>query len=588
MRQHRALPAAVLLACLFGTAGPRAQEPAPAGDEPRPSSLTEEVTVRLIQVPILAKNRNGEPITDLTAEEIRVKDRGEKMKVAFLEPLAREEAADPLPPTRLFIDAPGGWEAVSESTDYEPRYVTILVDMEHDPGLRRDEAMEDTIRFVRERMVPGTRIAVFTYVGEVHQELLFSSDPDAVASAIRSAYGRMGRADVDMRGRVRELVRQMQDCVSETGAFVNTASEACVEDVAMLYADERKPRTADFYEALDGMIRVLGGLQGRKVVFAISHGVASDPTAEVAEALRAAIGNTEQVANLVQYLGFSEGARMEMDRVIDVALREGVTIHFMDRMPAPTWDTGANQMEAFRPGARPAYAAYTAAQMDLEEIAVNTGGSFVADTHVFEGLSYAMDLEAGAYLLGYYTDHYLSAKQMRKVKISTARRGVRISHRRGSYDLPTVSDVVGKFRVGEIKPPKPAAEGEKRAPGNSFIPFQVVADPRGLGYETVGNGVHASFTVHIQIQDAKSRVVADGFRFLNHAYPLGAWESGEIEPIVINGWAELPPGRYSLHAEIHNPVNGHRGELLQILEVPAEAPAAAPDVTPAAAPPSEE
>ena len=357
-----------------------------------------------------------------------------------------------------------------------------------------------------------------------------------------------------------------------------------MRDVAMLYVEERRPRSQGYFDALEGLIRVMGGLQGRKVVLALSHGVAADPTAEIAEAMRAVVGNTDQVANMIQYLGFSEGSRLEMDRVIDLALREGVTFHFVDRNPVPTWDSGASQMEAHRPAARPYQAAHVAAQMDLEELAVNTGGSFVADTDVFEGMSYAMDLEVGAYLVGYYTDRFLTAKQMRKISITTSRKGVRLSHRRGSYDQPSVSDVVGAVRLGSISAAKEDASEKQQQPSrNSFVPFQIVADPRGIGYETVGKGVHASFTLHVQVLDAKGRIVADGFRFLNHAYPLDVWESGEVEPVVINGWAELPPGRYSLNALIRNPVNGRKGELVQVIDVPRPSPApvsAQPDDAP--------
>jgi hypothetical protein len=243
-------------------------------------------------------------------------------------------------------------------------------------------------------------------------------------------------------------------------------------------------------------------------------------------------------------------------------------------MAQPSWDTSASQMEAFRPGARPMQVAYSAAQMDLEEIAANTGGVFVADTNVFEGLGSAMDLETGAYLLGYYVDQYLSLKRMRKVSISSTRKGVRIAHRRGMYDQPVVSDVVGAVRVGSITTAKSGGREENAATQNAFVPFQIVADPRGLDYEEVGQGVHASFTLHVQIQDSDGRVVADGFRFLNHAYPLDVWQAGEAEPILINGWAELPPGRYVMTSAIHNPVNGRQGEMTKVLVVPAPEPAA--------------
>ena len=53
-----------------------------------PPDTQERVVVRLVQMAILAKDRRGAPIDDLVANEIVVKDRGRKMRVAFLEPFA--------------------------------------------------------------------------------------------------------------------------------------------------------------------------------------------------------------------------------------------------------------------------------------------------------------------------------------------------------------------------------------------------------------------------------------------------------------------------------------------------------------------
>ena len=89
-----------------------AQEPSetpPQGEQPRPSGVTERVQVRLVQVPILARDRQGRPVVDLTAEELTVKSGGDRKRVAFLDSM-RPAAVDamPLPEVRLSIDAPGG------------------------------------------------------------------------------------------------------------------------------------------------------------------------------------------------------------------------------------------------------------------------------------------------------------------------------------------------------------------------------------------------------------------------------------------------------------------------------------------------
>lgn len=557
------------LAGLASSSGGDREEKQERAETALPSGVTEEVVVRLVRSPIVATDRKGRPITDLTAEEIRVKDRGRVRKVAFLEPLLKGPATEPLPKTFLFLDVPGsGGGALSESGSTEPRYIAIVIDVENDPPLGRMKATDEAVRFVRERVSAESRVAVFSYTGEIHQEILFTpGDNEEVAYAVMRAFGRPGRPKVDLRARIRELVSEFRDCVTDEGAFIATASDRCLRDVATVYADQLRPAAKDYLSALEGIVRMMGGLAGSKVIYALSHGVSTDPTAELAEAMRAVLGPTSQINDMIQYLGFGEGARLEMDRFLELVLREDVVFHFVDRTAAPSADFHASQAHANQPGTRPTLAAHVAAQNDLEEIATTTGGTFTAETDVFEGLSEALSLEAGSYVVGYYVDELLSRKQMRKISIRATRKGVKVAHRRGSYDQRPLNEITGEVLIGPASAAKSRRSIELGLSEHSFVPFQIVADPRGIRYEPSGDDAVASFTLHVQLRDAAGRVVADGFRFLNHSYPLRVWKSQAIEPIRINGWVELPAGSYQLVARFRNPANGRHGELVQALEV---------------------
>ena len=104
-----------------------------AAPTPSIAPVTQErVVVRLVQMAILAKDRRGAPIDDLVADEIVVKDRGHKMRVAFLEPFAREPSPGEIPDVRLFVAAPGSEEQTTRSTNAAPQYLVLLVDVEHD------------------------------------------------------------------------------------------------------------------------------------------------------------------------------------------------------------------------------------------------------------------------------------------------------------------------------------------------------------------------------------------------------------------------------------------------------------------------
>ena len=561
-------------------AGPLAGQTAP--DEPIETGKEEILEVRLVQIAILARDRQGRPVEDLTAEEMTVKDRGDKLRVAFLDPFVDTTLdQEPVPEVRLYIGAPGGWEGVQVSTDTQPQYVVFFVDVENDQKLKRDEALDDMIRFTQEQLGPAYRAAVLSYNGEINLEVTFTQDQQAVIAGLHRAFGRSPRPDTDLRDRVRNLLTEMEECDVGDGtaySFHKDADMECLRGIALQYADERRPGAKDYLSALESLIRFVSGLKGRKTVLAMSHGTAVDPVTEVVEAMKAIYGNTEQLATMrLDMVG--EGARIEMDELMNLALSQQVTLHFIDRNSAPSGDFGASNNYGFMPNARPMLAAFVAPQMDLEEMAVHTGGVFIpSPDSLYRGLKRAMDLEKGGYTLGYYVEEYLSPKRLRKVSIDTSRRGVRIFHRRGYYESQSrAPKLSGGITTGA---PVPIEEDGREG---FFYPIRLSVSPLELGYQVQGDSASATVALHVQVEWWNGRVLTDSYHFMNHAYPRELWEAKDIEPITINGWVELPPGKYRLVATLTNVVTGFGGEVFTEVDVP-EAPRGPTAVS--AAPPS--
>jgi VWFA-related protein len=577
---------AVTLSVALRTSGaPGAQQSdaaqTPAEEQPPlPSAQVEKVEVRLVQIPVIAQDRNGRPITDLTTDEIVVKEGGQKLKVAFLDPFVSEvERPGPDGQVRLYVGAPGGWDGVVTSAPGDPRYMVIFIDIENDQKLTRPEAMQDVLQFVDEELDPSFRTAVMSYDGEVHQEVTFTSDKDAVRTGVQRAYARTSRPQLDLTARIQGLIRELQQCeVGESTSydFERPADETCLRTVALQYADEHRPQSEDYVHALEGVVRYAGGLKGRKSVLAVSHGVAVDTTTEVLEAMRAYYGNTEQLANLQLYIMAGEGARVEMDELMALAVQQQVTLNFVDRTSAPSGVSGAREMGMPTPGARPYQAAFEAAQTDLEEIATHTGGVFRSTPQdLLRGLKQAIALEAGGYMLGYYVEEYFSPKRLRRVNVDTTRKGVQLVHRRGYYSQPTYSDTFrGSFTLGAPL----RLEGDGR-PGQ-FQPFTIVVDPKSLGYSDTGAGeALANLTLHVRVETFEGRPLADSYHFLTHSYPIELWNAADIEPMMISGWAELPPYDYRLVAVVRNARSGIGGEVSTTLSVKASPPAPSASTT---------
>src|SRR5207344_696080 len=119
--------------------------------------------------------------------------------------------------------------------------------------------------------------------------------------------------------------------------------ESCMESVVYDYGDEVRPRAESFLTALEAVVRYAAGLDGRKSAVIVSHGVAVDASTELREAMHAIFGDTPQLAQATLQSMSGEGARHQLDDLLDLAIRSEVTLHFVDRTQVPPGTGTARQ-----------------------------------------------------------------------------------------------------------------------------------------------------------------------------------------------------------------------------------------------------
>lgn len=564
-------PWRLLLASCLAAGAAAAQEP----PEQEAAALGEEIHVNLLRMPILARGRGNQPVRDLRPEDLEVKLAGRALEIAYLEPFIEKRTEEPLPDVRLHLELPGGGQEVVTSGEAEPGHIVFFIDVENDQKLGKPRAASQLARFVTTELDPTYRAAVLAFDGQIHVEQSFTADRRVVADAIRRAFDRPPRPQLDLRARIFQLVDNLEECVVERGAFVHRASEDCVRTLVLNYAAEQKLHADDYLVALEGLVRYVSGLQGRKSVVAVSHGISMNPAPELVEAVKAVIGPaTEQLSLLEMELRTGEGVRFARNALIDLALENDVTLHFVDRTIEPAGDTSARLPHALQVGARPIHVAFTAPQWDLKEIAENTGGIFVSSADLFDGAKEIMDIEQGGYYLGVYTDHRVPRDELSKIRVRAQSRGVRILHQRGVYKRSEAEklarDIRGRIALGRpYRAPSPERDRVR-------VPFQLALHARDIGYEVQRDAALTNFTVHFLVEDDASRRLVDAYHFVNHALPRAEWDAEALQPIVIDGWVELPVGAYRLVAVVRNPKLDKEGEIRQPLEV---APGSAAEAT---------
>lgn len=544
------------------------QGAAPQEEPPPDIVFEEEIRVRLVTIPIVAQDRQGRPVTDLRPDELEIREGlFRRYEVDFLTPFFEpgEERQD-LPRVRLFLEIPGSPADVVETTRQDPRYLILFLDLENDYHLQRPQTMEALVRFLDEELDPAYRIAVMTYQGRLDLALPFTQRRQEVVSAVRRFYvDAAPRPQLTTDARIRQLLDRVDDCTRTYSDFDPEPDVRCLRALAVEYIEENRPRTRDLLDALEGVVRVAGGLRGHKAVLALSHGAPVDPGPELMEAVRAVFGRTDELTELQLSFGVGEDERSRMEALIQLAVENEVSLNFLDRMPAPS-DFSARLAKPYQPGARPLFAAYQQAQADTGELAASTGGVFVASTRVEEGLRRVVDLMEGGYYVGFHLDddEAMTARRLARLRVRSTRSGVTIQHRRAVQ--PRRSQVQTGTIRGEIavgRPGRKALDGEL----GTFIPVQIRIEPRDLGYEIAGEVASATFTLHFIVRNEEGIQLADDYRFITHSYPREVWRAGDEEPVLLPAYVELPEGSYLLEAVVRNPLTGVEGQITRSVEV---------------------
>jgi hypothetical protein len=354
----------------------------------------------------------------------------------------------------------------------------------------------------------------------------------------------------------------MEACVESEGQFQKMADEQCLRDLANDYQGEVDPRAREYITALKDLVSYLSGLEGRKSVIALSHGLPID-SAPVLTAAATSLFGYDLAMDFQRYVGFGSSPRQEMDQLLQLLVRSRVSLSFVDRVAAPSTDFGASRGEMLHEGTAPSRAEYDATRADLEEMATVSGGTFRYSADVADGLRQTLDLLDGSYELGFDLDEYVSAKSLEKVKVSCTRKGVKLVHARGVYVPKQQSAAVMKGRF-VLSRPTPAGDP---AAATLRQPFRLEIDPKAIGYKAAGGEMEASFTINLSILSVSSGRLAETFHFVTHSYEAALWKGGDIAPVTFSGWVEAPAGSYILRAWVRNSESGQEGAISGPIEI---------------------
>lgn len=545
------------------------------------SKFSERIDVRLVTIPVLVRDSQGRPVTDLRADEIHVVDGKETYPAASISPFYEgAEARKNLPKVRLMTQVPGGSVEVAGSTVREPRHLLILADVINDPPTGRKDAMEALSRFIEKDLDPSFQIALMVYDGELKLRLPFTHDRAAAAATLRAIADERPRGRETLESRIEQLLAKLETCRVEEpdtqfdddrrparNAGGGFADRQCLRDSMYEYTGEFMPRATSFTSAIESAVTYAAGLEDHAFVLTIGGNVGFSPSREVSEAMRALFGPSDDILQLEQVLYSEDLLRPHLERVMQLAYRSNVSLSFLDRSLAPS-DNAARNRVSYQPGFRPLKVAFDMAQQGLDEIAASTGGAYVATTRLAEGLRESVELAEGGYYVSFYVkdDQPMTQKRIERMKLRSSRNGLNLKHRRAYEGDRKTEETTARRIRGIIQVGFPEEQEFQGVRGN-IIPLRLVLDPRDLGYKETEAQAATEFTVHLRLLTPKGALLADSYHVLSHSYNRDMWKSGKFDPPEVRAWADLPDGDYFAEAVVTVPNLGHRGTIRRHLAV---------------------
>lgn len=554
-------------------AAPGAATPAAAQTAEPPTLRT---TTRLVQISVVAHDKHGTPLPDLTEHDFRVFDNGQEQKIAFFSKESSELTAGSAPalPPNTWSNAHHNGVPVNLSI--------ILFDGLNTKVTDQGRARSQIVRFLGQ-MKPEDRMALYFLGDNLHILHDFTSDMSSLLRILAKSGAYDGRL-VPAEETGTDQVPSVGD--DDADLFIRNSEEFFHQ----YQIQNQVLRTTDAFEAIASHV---AALPGRKNLLWVSgsfplmigydasqmntgdpayqflHGPGLNPGLDqrmyVEEVERAARALND--ANVAVYPVDARGLAMDMR-----AVTQPMTIGGRIRPDTPQSMT-------------PDVALLEA----MEEVAARTGGVAYHDTNDIAGsLHKAMEDSRVVYTLSFTPTHSQWNGEFRKVRVECSRPGTQLRYRSGYFAFPDKPvDPVQKDQIlaqaqwsvldaTEIGLTLNAAR--VTAPTGQRINFAVLADPAGIRFADAEGRKSADLVLTLGEKGADGKLVQEETKTLTLRLTDDRYRAVLEHGLRLTGGMPLDPAAVQFRVVMLDTSTGHLGSLEFPLGqlLPAAPPAAAP------------
>ncbi len=530
-------------------------------EEPARSQTTFRVPVNVVVVNATVTDKDGNPVTDLTADDFRVYDEG---KLQTIQTFALESYRPPESEEEELVHKASPKKAALRRKASGPRMISIFIDdLTMTSGEEFHRMIESVKEYVKRDMGPLDQLAVLSASGRV--QLPFSDDKSQLLQGLSAALQKLNFSaasrstcpkitDLDAC-RISDGMRELQahnfgDLLNQTINCMNLNpndpnSRKTAEGFLRMSASAQN-QVVEYYTrsliyTFRQHIRALRHFEGPKTIVFFSDGFLSESGSTTA---------------------------YQVQELIDLALRSGIVLNSVNIQGLPAEEDVQDRDNRL------------AQESPLFQMAYETGGMFFHnDNNLYRGVRNILNRQSYYYILTYAMPTQKADGSYRRIKVEVTRPGLNVSYRKGYYtqkeelkfESSKKEDIIEALNApGNMNQiPMTLAYNYFREDDSTYaVSFVTNANIRNLQFIEEEDRRKNLISFIVVVFDENDRYInglerSIDFRLLEDSY-AGLRDRGLTSRVEF----KLPIGRYKVKAIVRESTQGKMGSITKAVEIP--------------------
>ena len=559
------------------------EAPHAAQAQPPASASTVRQTTHLVLVDVVVNDKQGKHVTNLTAADFTVRDRGQQQNIAvFSNEHAGESPAEKTAAAPLYPPPPLPPEVFTNRPEYlqvEGPPTILLLDGLNTAVADQQFSNDAMLQYLRTQLKEGQRAAILALNNSLLLLQDFTTDPRLLIAALDKNVPKTSE-ELSTPGIVQFSPIEAQDIPAKVLSNLDQLNQRYA-------AESMDARVRITLAALRSIARAVGGIPGRKNLIWVS---AAFPFSLLTRSSnyfdedRTYGDETRRTAELLA------AARVAVYPVDARGLATGLLTKY-GRKPPGLVDTveQADNMHSVEEQLTNNPDIVVGSHDTMQDLAKETGGlAFYNQNDITHAVALSAADGGSYYTLGYYPGSSRWDGKFHRIEVKVAGHGLEARYRSGYFAADVAQTVAAdnpqrrERRAFEelrdaIADPLPATQISfwARIPtvqpaAKAQVQIQFLIDTASISFDGVETGrPHCSLDFMVAATSPEGKVITADTRTVDAHLQPDHYAQATRHGLPLSMSLSLAPGSYSLRLAVHDSPTGKIGTLIVPLTVPA-------------------